>query len=155
MELITYTLTSLVTVLGLFIGLILCIISPEELKPGKKHFKLTKHILFYLIIFFSLIFFYKNKVYMMISLVILVVYFLKFKFKEPIIYLLISILFYLSSYEKNSFIVISSVIFIYSIFLSINLRIKHLHKNNWNVIKLLLFNYVWFLIGSVILFFVL
>lgn len=153
MQFINYILTSLAITLGLFIGLVLCIISPEELKPGKKYFNTAKHILFYLIIFFSLIFFYLNKVYLLITLIILVFYFLEFKFKDQITYLLLSILFYLSSSGKNSFLIISSLIFIYSILISINLRIKYIHKNNKQIIKLLLKSYVWFFVGSVILYF--
>jgi len=134
-------------------GLILAIISPEELKPGKKYFKLSKHITFYLIIFFSLIFLYKNKVHMMITLVILVFYFLEFKLKHQTTYLLLSVLFFLSTVGKYSFLIISSLLLIYTITISINLRIKHITKNNWKMVKLLITNYIWFFIGTIIIYF--
>ncbi len=153
MEITTYILTSLIITLGLFMGLILAIISPEELKPGKKYFKLSKHITFYLIIFFSLIFLYKNKVHMMITLVILVFYFLEFKLKHQTTYLLLSVLFFLSTVGKYSFLIISSLLLIYTITISINLRIKHITKNNWKMVKLLITNYIWFFIGTIIIYF--
>tara|TARA_Y100000034_G_scaffold39094_2_gene48193 strand:- start:29946 stop:30413 length:468 start_codon:yes stop_codon:yes gene_type:complete len=152
-EVVTYTLTSLTITIGLFIGLILAIISPEELKPGKKYFKITEHILFYLIIFFSLTFLYINKVYLLTTMAILVFYFLEFKLKPQFTYLLLSILFYLSTTNEDAFLIISSLLFIYTIFVSINFRIKHIHKNNWKITKLLLINYIWFFIGTIILYF--
>ncbi len=153
MQFLTYILTSLIITFGLFIGLLLCIISPEELKPGTKYFKIFKYILFYLIIFFSLTFFQQNKIYMLITLVILVFYFLELKFKEQFIYILLSILFYLSTIKESSFLTISSLLLIYTTLISINLRIKYIHKNNKQIIGLLLKNYIWFFVVSIILFF--
>ena len=146
MEIITYILTSLLITFGLFIGLVLTIISPEELKPGKKYFKITEHIIFYLIIFFSLTFLYINKVYLLTTLAVLVFYFLEFKLKPQFTYLLLSILFYLSTTNKNAFLIISSLLLIYSVFIAINFRIKHMNKNNWQITKLLLINYIWFIL---------
>lgn len=152
MQFLTYLLTSSTITLGLFIGLILTIISPEELEPGKKYFKLAKHILFYLIIALSISLFYTNKVHLLIALVMLVIYFLEFRFKEQSIYLLLSILFYLSISTETSFLIIASALFIYSIFLAIDFRLQNMHKNNMKIAGLLLVNYVWFLVGGMLLF---
>ncbi len=153
MQFIIYTLTSLIITLGLFIGLLLTIISPEELKPGKFYFKVTKHITFYLIIFFSLIFFKQNTVHILITLTILVFYFLEMKLKGILSYLLLSVIFYLSTQNQSQFLIISSLLLIYTIFISINLRNKYIKKNNLQIIKLLILNYIWFFISTLVLYY--
>lgn len=46
MELINYLLMLLITFSGLFVGMILAYIAPEEMKPGEKHHKFIQTILF-------------------------------------------------------------------------------------------------------------
>ena len=45
MGFLIYTVTLLVSFLGIFIGIILGIIAKEELKPGKKYFKWMRGII--------------------------------------------------------------------------------------------------------------
>lgn len=71
MSLITNTLMLLISLAGFIIGFILSIISPEELRPGKKYFVFIRTSLFYLITFFILsIFIYYQKYYFILILVI-------------------------------------------------------------------------------------
>lgn len=52
MELINYLLNLVITFFGLFIGLILAYIAPEELKPGEKYHLLLQNFIFSAIIAF-------------------------------------------------------------------------------------------------------
>jgi len=52
---------------GFLLGIILALISPEELKPGKKYFMIAKFILLFLVILFSLgLFIYSHKYWLLL-----------------------------------------------------------------------------------------
>ncbi len=66
MSLLTNILMLLISLAGFPIGFILSVISPEELRPGKKYFILIQRILFGLIFVFSVYFFVYLKHYNLI-----------------------------------------------------------------------------------------
>lgn len=63
MTLLTQTLIILSSLTGFLFGMILSLIAPEELKPGKKYFLLIKRILFFLLFFTINFFFYQSNQY--------------------------------------------------------------------------------------------
>ena len=67
MGILTNTLMLLISIAGFLVGFILSIISPEELRPGKKYFVFIRESLFYLMILFSLfLFVYYQKYYLIL-----------------------------------------------------------------------------------------
>lgn len=118
MNLLNYSLTAITVYLGLFIGFILAIIAKEEIKPGKRYFLLLQKIILLLIFIFLLIFIDLNYILVLLILAFIIIHLLKTKkeFKElPYIYIILSIIFYLSSKKLNLFIIESSLIFLYGL----------------------------------------
>ena len=115
---IEYFLASIVSYLGLLLGVILIKLAPEEQKPGKKYFILFKKILLFLIIaiFFSFI---KINAVIVILLLIILFFFLinkKITLESTVLtYILFGILFTLSFRIQNLFIIESVLIFLYGI----------------------------------------
>ena len=57
MQLLNYSLISLISSLGLLVGMILAFTAKEELEPGKKYFQLLQKLTLLLIVIFLLNFF--------------------------------------------------------------------------------------------------
>lgn len=115
---LSYFLASIISYLGLLIGVILIKLAPEEKKPGKKYFILLKKIIFFLIIV-SLLFFYKvNIILTTVLLFFIIVLMLNKKInldKSALVYFFLGIVFYLSSRILNLFVIESVLIFLFSI----------------------------------------
>ena len=115
---IDYFLASIISYLGLLLGVILIKLAPEEQKPGKKYFILLKKISFFLIIV-SFLFFYKvNIILTTILLVFVIVLMLNNKLnltKSALVYFFLGIIFYLSSKITDLFVMESVFIFLYGI----------------------------------------
>ncbi len=119
MQFINYFFASIISFLGLFIGILLVRIAPEEQKPLEKYFVLSRKILLYLIFIFA-VFYYFNDYF---NLAILLTYFIfllviEYKVKDLlkksiIIYAFLGILFFLSSKNTNLFTMESSLILMY------------------------------------------
>src|SRR3989338_1294893 len=60
MQIINYFLASIISYLGIALGMTLAYIAPEEQKPGKKYFAILKYVFFISILAFLLSFYYKN-----------------------------------------------------------------------------------------------
>ncbi len=146
---LNYFLVSIIAYLGLFLGVILIKLAPEEQKPGKKYFILFKKILFFLILA-SLLFFYEiNIIFSVILLVFIFILMFNKKIrldKAYLIYFLLGIVFYLSSKIFNLFIIESILIFLYGIpnsSLELNLKKKNYYdifvKNLWFFVPVILF----------------
>lgn len=118
MTLLNYSLASLITYLGIFMGFALAIIAKEEIKPGKKYFIFMQKAILLLIFLFLLI--YRKLNYIAASLVLasIMIYLLKTKKKFnklPYIYTILAVIFFMSSKIINLFIIESSLIFLYGI----------------------------------------
>ncbi|MFH0867861.1 MAG: hypothetical protein V1831_00980 [Candidatus Woesearchaeota archaeon] len=115
---IDYFLASIITYLGLLLGVILIKIAPDEHKPGKKYFILLKKILFFLILA-VLLFFYKVHVILTaVLLVFILVLMLNKKLnltKSWLVYLFFGVIFYLSSKITELFVIESVLMFLYGI----------------------------------------
>ena len=116
MEFIQF-LAPIIAFLGFPIGLFLSFLSPEEMKPGKKYFKLLQNLLLVFILFFVFDYY---AIPLLISIVLTVAVFLgvfywQNKHKSVILYLILAVLIYLSSKDTSLFAIESSLIFIYGI----------------------------------------
>ena len=118
MNLLNYSLTAVIAYLGLFVGFILAIMAKEELKAGKKYFLFLQKIILLLIFVFLLIYIDSNYILVLLLLVFIIIYLLKRKrkFNElPYIYIILAVIFYLSSKNLDLFVIESSLIFLYGL----------------------------------------
>jgi hypothetical protein len=154
MQSVNYISTSIFVYLGLLFGAILAYISKEELKSGKKYFILTQKIILLLIII-SLLFYYNfGFLINLLLLTVLIILLSIFYYKKihivnysKTIYLLLGVIFYLSSFNINLFIINSSLTFLYGFptgSLLINLKKKNYFK--------ILLNHISFVIIALLLF---
>ena len=121
MEILNYFLISLIVYLGLVIGIVLAFMAKEELKPGKRWFLLLHNIILAFILFFILEFLNVN-VYLILLLPLALIVFL-FKYSELyrkswVIYILLGIIFYLSSKNINQLLIISTLMLFYGFLVS-------------------------------------
>lgn len=120
MNLLNYFLAAIISYFGLFVGFILAIIAKEELKQGKKYFIFLQKIILLLIFIFLLIFIKLNYLLVLLILIFILIYILKNYLKKQFnelsyIYIILSIIFYISSKELNLFVIESSLIFLYGL----------------------------------------
>ena len=153
MQFLNYLLALIISFSGLIIGLALAIIAKEEISPGKKYFIfLQKAIL--LLIFIFLIYFLKlNLINWIIVLLFIFIYLIKYQWNKKInesfyIYLILSIIFYISSKSLNLFIIESSLIFLYGLPTGTLSTAKNKKESIINILKNMLF-----IILAIILFF--
>lgn len=113
------------SLLGFLFGIILALIAPEELRPGKKYFLLIKKILFCFILLLPLFLFIylKNYYFVLIIIIYLVLYFLilrkkKFWLKEIFNYsffIITYLVFIILNLKNNLIIILPSLIFLYGL----------------------------------------
>jgi hypothetical protein len=148
---LNYFLVSVLAYLGLLVGVILIKLAPEEQKPGKKYFILLKKILFFLTITFLLFFYKINFILSLLFLFFILILILNKKIKlekSYLVYLLLGIIFYLSSKIFDLFVIESVIIFLYGISnASLNLNLKK--RNYYNVLIINL----WFFVPVILLYF--
>ena len=147
---LNYFLVSIITYLGLLIGIILIKLAPEEQKPGKKYFILLKKILFFVIIVFLLFSYKINIILTTILLFFTIILLLNKKINlenSSRVYFFLGIIFYLSSKVFNLFVIESVLIFLFGIPTS-SLIIK-LKKRNY---KNILIKNLWFFVPVIVLY---
>ncbi|MAE42463.1 hypothetical protein CMO93_01720 [Candidatus Woesearchaeota archaeon] len=150
--LINYFLASVISYLGLLLGIILIKLAPEEQKPGKKYFILLKKILFFLIIAFLLFFYKINMIFLLLLLLFMLVLMLTNKLeleKSPLVYFILGIIFFLSSKIINLFVIESILIFLYGV-LTASL-ILNLKKKNYREVFV---NNLLFFLPVIVLYFI-
>ena len=150
MNFLSYSLTALISFLGLVAGIIIMLMAKEEQRPGKKYFILLQKLILLLIIIFLLYFIKFNLIiFITLFLIVIALYIKKYKNKKIIesyyIYPLLGVIFWLSSKNKSSLFIQSSLIFLYGL-TSASLLVK---KNN--ILKLII-NHASFIIVALILF---
>jgi hypothetical protein len=147
---LTFFLASIIAYLGLLFGVILIKLAPEEQKPGKKYFILLKKILFLFIIAF-LSFYYKiNFIFLILLLIFIIVLMLNKKLnldKSALVYILLGIIFYLSSKIPDLFVIESVLIFLYGV---PNASLIFKRKNYYEVFV----KNLWFFIPVILLYFI-
>jgi hypothetical protein len=147
---ITYFLASIIAYMGLFLGMLLIKLAPEEQKPGIKYFIFIKKVLFFLIMLFLLYFYRIHYLLSILLLIIISILMLTGKMKlnaSAVIYFLFGVIFYLSYKQQDLFVIESVLIFLYGI-PNASLMLK---KNNYYDIFV---KNVWFFAPVAILYFI-
>ena len=111
MELINYTLLTIVTYIGIFCGVVLSFISPEELKPGRRYFLIMQKILLFLM---SISLFY-HITFINIILSLTIVLFAIIQKNSFIAYLLFAIIIFINVQNIALVTIISVLIFLYGL----------------------------------------
>lgn len=154
MNLLNYSLTAVISYLGLFVGFILAIIAKEELKQGKKYFLFLQKVILLLIFIFLLLFIKLNYILILLILVFVLIYILKNYLKKgfnelPYIYIILSTIFYISSKKLDLFVIESSLIFLYGLPTGTLITKKDKEESIINILK-----NVGFLIVAIVLYLV-
>lgn len=152
MQIITYLLASIVSYLGLLAGVIQVKMAPEEQNPGKKYFILLKKIIFFLMIALLLAYYRINFVFSLLVLLFLGIIIVSGKMKLEkyvLAYLLLGIIFFLSSKIINLLVIESVLIFIYG--MSSASLVYNLKKKNY---KEIFANNLWFFAPVILLYFI-
>jgi len=138
MQFANYFFASLISYLGLLVGIALIKIAPEEQKPLARYFVLMRRILPMLIFLFVMLYYY-NIWFYTLALSIYLAFFLFVELKpinsmnkSMIIYGFLGIIFYLSSKNQNLFMVESSLIFIFGMPAS-SLTYNKSEKNHFSI----------------------
>src|SRR3989338_2436871 len=147
---LNYFLASIISYLGLLVGLIIIKLAPEEHKPGKKYFILLRKILFFLILVPLLLSYKVHFILLIVVLLFVIVLIISNKINLNIserVYFILGIVFYLSSKIFNLFIIESVLIFLYGI-PNASLLLK---KRNYFDIFI---RNLWFFVPVVLLYFI-
>jgi len=147
MNLLNYSLTAVISYLGLFVGFILALMAKEEMKDGRKYFLFLQKVILLLVFVFLLVFIDLNYILVLLMLAFIVVYLLKRKNKLVYIYILLGVIFHLSSKMLNLFVIESSLIFLYGIPTGSLLMKKDKKETLIGILK-----NVWFFLVAMVLF---
>ena len=139
MQFLNYFFASIISYLGLLIGIILVNTAPEEQKPMEKYFIACRKI-FLLMIFAFLIFYYFRNLFYFFTLTTYLVFILFVEFtaksllrKSMLAYAILGILFFLSAQNTNLFVIESSLIMLYGM-PAASLMYNRREKNYYNII---------------------
>jgi len=150
MQLLNYSLISLISFLGLLAGMILAFTAKEELRPGKKYFLLLQKFTLLLILIFSLNFFNIN-LYLRIMIYVLFIILMAINIKSQIIYPVLGIVFFISSKNPELFVINSILIFFYGFPSGSLFAEKLIKKKKSFVFNKLLLTYFWFILIAIVL----
>ncbi len=121
MQFTSYFLASVISFLGLLVGILLVKIAPEEQKPLRRYFDWLRKIILLLVFLFLIFYFSTSPAYIITLLAYLIfIIFIEYKSgsllgKSMIIYTALGIIFYLSSKNPNLFAIESSLILLYGV----------------------------------------
>ena len=138
MNLLNYSLAALASYIGSFIGFILALMAKEEIKPGKKYFLFLQNAVLSIVFIVLFIFLGLNYIVILLLLACIIIYITKKKkeFNDTIYtYILLSVIFYLSSKNINLFIIEDSLIFIYGLPTGTLLTTKNKKQTAINILK--------------------
>lgn len=145
MQLLNYSLISIISFSGLLVGMILAFTAKEELEPGKKYFFLLQKLTLLMILIF-LVNFFDIRLYLRIIIYILFIFLMTFNIKSQIIYPALAIIFFLSSKNPELFITNSILIFFYGFPTGSLFAKKLIKKKKSFVLKNIFLNYSWFVV---------
>ncbi len=140
MQFLNYFFASIISFLGLLIGILLVKIAPEEQKPLHRYFEFIRKLIL-ILIFLSMVFYYSNNPPYIIAFLLYLVFivFIESRLrdllkKSVITYTALGIIFYLSSKNLSLFVAESSMILLYGLPTASLLYNKK--ENNYNKIFL-------------------
>lgn len=110
--------SSIIIYLGIFVGIILIFMAPDEKKHGKKYFIIFQRVLFWIAVSlisfkFILEFSWLQFLFYIIPLIIILMQMIYGKFNSYLSYLLFAIILYISAYNRNLFLIEGTLIFLY------------------------------------------
>ena len=150
MQLLNYSLISLISFSGLLIGIILAFAAKEELENGKKYFLLLQKLTLLLILIF-LLNFLDISIYFRIIIYILFIFLMTINIKSQAIYPALAVIFFLSSKNLELFIMNSILIFFYGFPTGSLFAKKLIKKRKLFIFKKIILNYFWFILIAFIL----
>ena len=113
MNFLQYSLSALISYLGLIIGIIVMYCAKEEQKAGKKYFQWTQTIIVLLICVLSLYFKLQWIIALTVILIIFILFMKNIKVKSYYLFPTFGILFFLSSMNQNLLLYQATLIFLY------------------------------------------
>lgn len=142
----TYFLAAIVSFSGLIAGAILAFFTKEELKPGKKYFELLQKALLAAI---AAVFVYYLGLHLLVRIAIYAAVILLLatskSINSSVAYALLGAVFYFSSFSKQSFLIISSLIFLYGLPAGSIIATSLIRKRKSEAVKKALITGLWFL----------
>ncbi len=114
---LNYLLAPIIAFFGFPVGVFFSFTNPEEMKPGKKYFHLLQNIFVVLVLFLVLELYNLNIIFSAIttSIVFILLFYWKNKYKSIITYFALAILLALSSKNQNIFAIQAALITLYGI----------------------------------------
>ena len=114
MELLSYSLVTLVVYAAIYLGMLLAFNSPEELKPGIKYFVLAEKLVYIAIIALFMYAFDSKNIILSIGLLVLAVFFIKY-LNTNYSYIFLAVIFYISSTVDWVFKIEACLMFFFSL----------------------------------------
>ncbi|MBU0616002.1 MAG: hypothetical protein KJ601_07990 [Nanoarchaeota archaeon] len=114
-------LAVLIAFLGIVAGLIIALMTKEELKPGKKYFLLMRKTLLLAMVVLMVIFLYDRWIYLLITATAFIIVIVAKQFKlsnsayNLLTYLLFGLVLFYASLETELFVIESVLVFIYGL----------------------------------------
>lgn len=152
MEFLNYALASLAAFSGLWAGAILAFISPEEMKPGKRYFRIMSKAIFILMVLAMAFFFGMEKVFFSIIFVLLSALFMIFA-HEMYIYPLLGVFFYIASKDPVYFPIIAGMIFVLGLPRGSLFAYEHRGMKKHRILRKILICNIFFFVIALPLFF--
>lgn len=152
MQSINYFFVSVISFLGLLVGIILVKIAPEEQKPLAKKFSLARKFFLFSVLIPVAFYSYNQLNYLLILLAsFMVLFYLEYKIddiakRNIAIYFILGVVFFLSSNNTNLFVIESTLILLYGVITS-SLIYKIKQKN---LKEIFLYNVVFVIIANLL-----
>ena len=154
MQFINYFFASIISFLGLLIGIALARIAPEEQKPLQKYLHIVRKFLILLIFVFMIFYYISSRFYLFLLLTFfLFLIFIEIKTKDlwkklSVNYAVFGILFFLSSKNINLFVIESSIILLYGLPATSLIY----GKKDKDMLKILSYNIIFIIIANLLFF---
>ncbi len=153
MNQLSYLLSLIISFCGLFVGIALAYIAPEEIRPGEKYFIAIQNLVLTTTI---LVFVYYITPNLLLTVLISILTFLFLfyrKLSTKAIYLFLGILFFFSSKNQSIFLLESTLIFFYGFPTGTLFAKRLIKKPKLEVVKKLFLSYCLFLLVCLVLYY--
>ncbi len=114
MELLQYILVALAVYAAVYLGMLLAFNSPEELKPGRRYFDAAEKLVYIAVIVLFMYAFDTENIILSIGLLAIALFFIKY-LNTNYAYILLAVIFYLSSTVAWLFTIQACLIFLFSL----------------------------------------
>ncbi|PIN87124.1 hypothetical protein COV19_01360 [Candidatus Woesearchaeota archaeon CG10_big_fil_rev_8_21_14_0_10_44_13] len=152
MEFLNYAAVSIIAFSGLFCGAMLAFVSPEEMKPGRRHFEAMIKTVFIAIPSLMVFFLGRDNLLLSAVFILLCIAFVFYSNKR-FIYPLLGIFFYISARDAGLFPIIAGLIFILGLAKGTIFAHEHEGMKKTRILRKILICHAFFLLISLPLFF--